>query len=47
MVFNHIEETEVVTIINSLINSSPGCDGISAVLVKSHAVVYQTSHTYH
>ena len=34
MVFTHIEEIEVVTIINSLNNSSPGCDGIPAVLVK-------------
>ena len=34
MVFNHIEETEVATIINSFKNSSPGCDGIPATIVK-------------
>ena len=46
MVFTHIEEIEVVIIINSLNNSSPGCDGILAVLAKSHAFLYQTSHKY-
>ena len=34
MVFTHIEERKVVTIINSLKNSSPGCDGIPAIIVK-------------
>ena len=34
MVFTHIEETKVVTLINSLNNSSPGCDRIPAVVVK-------------
>ena len=40
LVFNHIEETEVATIINSLKNSSPGCDGIPATIVK------RTIHLY-
>ena len=33
MVFTHSEERKVVSIINSLNNSSPGCDGIPAILV--------------
>ena len=36
MVFTHIEEIELVTIINSLNNSSPGCDGIPAVQRVMH-----------
>ena len=40
MVFTYIEEREVATIINSLKNSSPGCDGIPATIVK------RTIHLY-
>ena len=40
MVFNHIEETEVATIINSLKNSSPGCDGIPATIIKRSIYLY-------
>ena len=34
MVISHIEENKVITIINSLENTSPGCDGIPTTLVK-------------
>ena len=40
MVFTHIEEIEVATLINSLNNSSPGYDGIPSTLVK------RTMHLY-
>ena len=40
MVFIHIEERDVATIINSLKNSSPGCDGIPATIAK------RTIHLY-
>ena len=40
LVFTHIEEIEVATLINSLNNSSPGYDGIPSTLVK------RTMHLY-
>ena len=40
MVFTHIEEREVATIINSLKNSCPCCDGIPASIVKRTIYLY-------
>ena len=40
MVFTHIEEREVATLINSLNNSSPGFDGIPSILVKRTINLY-------
>ena len=34
MLILYIEENEVITIINSLKNTIPGCDGIPITLVK-------------
>ena len=45
MVFTHIEHREVVSIINSLNNSSPVCDGIPAKFVKRVIYLYIKPHT--
>ena len=40
MVFTHIEEWEVAELLNSLKNSSPGCDEIPSTLVKRTINLY-------
>ena len=45
MVFTHIEEREDATKINSLTNSSPGCDGIPTTIVKRPVHLYMKTLT--
>ena len=47
MVFTHMEEREVVTLINSLNNSSPGFDGIPSILLYLKTITLIFNQTFY